>query len=248
MPAGDSSHAEPTGQIEAVEARRARLAPGIPRHYQPVFYFGAANLLALTAIAAALLLLRAVTALEWLLIPAAFLVANWVEYRVHRGPMHHLRPPWRILFLRHTRQHHVYFDDEHMAASQPRDYYFVFFPWWAIALVIATAALIALPLAALLSRNAGLLFFAVAISYYLTYEWLHLSYHLPADSLIGRSWLVRRLRRLHTVHHDVSRMTRCNFNITFPICDRLYGTLDLELRGDWQDPSAAAGNVAARNR
>ena len=59
---------------------------------------------------------------------------------------------------------------------------------------------------------------------------------------------MRRLRRLHTVHHDVSRMTRCNFNITFPICDRLYGTLDLELRGDWQDPSAAAGNVAARNR
>ncbi len=88
----------------------------------------------------------------------------------------------------------------------------------------------------------------VAISYYLAYEWLHLSYHLPADSLIGRTWLVRRLRRLHTVHHDVSRMAQCNFNITFPICDRVYGTLDLELRRDRQDQSAAAGNVAARNR
>lgn len=235
MPAAETSQTEPGDRVEAVAMRRARLAPGIPRHYQPALYFGAANLLAAAAIVASLLRLEAVTLLEWLVIPAAFLVANWVEYRVHRGPMHHLRPPWRILFQRHTRQHHVYFDDGHMAAARPRDYYFVFFPWWAIALVIATAALIALPLAALLSRNAGLLFFAVAISYYLAYEWLHLSYHLPADSLIGRTWLVRRLRRLHTVHHDVSRMAQCNFNITFPICDRLYGTLDMNLRGDRPD-------------
>lgn len=215
---------------EAIDARRARLTPGIPRPYHPLPYFGAANLLALFAIGFSLANLRAVTVWEWLLVPLAFLVANGVEYRVHRGPMHHLRPHWKILFQRHTRQHHVFFDELHMSADQPRDYYYVFFPWWAIGLVIVTAAFFSLPLGMLWSRNAGLLFFAVAIGYYLTYEWLHLSYHLPADSAVGRSWLVRKLRRLHTAHHDVTLMTRCNFNITFPICDRLFGTLDTRIK------------------
>ncbi|MBL8525376.1 MAG: sterol desaturase family protein [Betaproteobacteria bacterium] len=219
-----------TGTAEAIAARRTRLAPGIPRHYHPLPYFGAANLLALSAITFSLLNLHAVTFWEWLLVPIAFLVANWVEYRVHRGPMHHLTPPWKILFQRHTRQHHVFFDNTHMSADRPQDYYFVFFPCWAIGLVIITAALFAFPLRMLLSRNAGLLFFAVAIAYYLAYEWLHLSYHLPADSFIGRTWLVKKLRRLHTAHHDVTLMTRCNFNITFPICDRLFGTLDTRMK------------------
>lgn len=214
---------------ERIDARRDRLVPDIPRHYHPVVYFGAANLMALTAIGISVASLRATQWWEWFVIPLAFLVANAVEYRVHRGPMHHLRPPWTILFHRHTRQHHVFFDDRHMSARTPREYYFVFFPWWAIALVIITAALFAWPLALLLSHNIGLLFFAVAIAYYLTYEWLHLSYHLPADSFIGRTWLVRKLRRLHTAHHDVALMTRCNFNITFPICDRLFGTLDTQI-------------------
>jgi hypothetical protein len=224
-----------------IDAHRDRLGADIPRGYHPVLYFGAANLMALAAIGFSIANLHAVQWWEWLVIPLAVLTANIVEYRVHRGPMHHLRPPWKILFHRHTHQHHVFFDDSHMSTRAAREYYFVFFPWWAIALVIITAALFAWPLALLLSHNIGLLFFAVAITYYLTYEWLHLSYHLPAESFIGRSWLVRKLRRLHTAHHNVTLMTRCNFNITFPIGDRLFGTLDTH-SGD------QALNVAARNR
>jgi hypothetical protein len=210
---------------EAIDRQRDRLAPGIPRQYHAVGYFAASNAVAAVAIIGALIQLQHVRPWEWLIIPAAFLVANWVEYRVHKGPMHHLRPPWQILFERHTRQHHVYFDESHMSARNSREYYWVFFPWWAVGLVIGTAGLFALPLWFFASQNLSLLFFAVAISYYLTYEWLHLSYHLPPESFVGQMWLVQRLRRLHTMHHDTALMTTQNFNITFPICDWLYGTL-----------------------
>lgn len=210
---------------EPIDKRRDRLAPAIPRRYHPVLYFGASNLVALAAIGGALMHLNDVQVWEWLIIPLGFLVANWVEYRVHKGPMHHLRPPWQILFERHVRQHHVYFDDSHMSARVDREYYWVFFPWWAVGLVVVTSALFALPAGWLVSRNAGLLFFAVAIAYYLAYEWFHLSYHLHPQSVIGRMGMVRRLRALHTAHHQTSLMTQYNFNITFPICDWLFGTL-----------------------
>ena len=210
---------------DSIDRRRDRLAPAIPRHYSPVVYFGASNLVAAIAIFGALSQLDDVRAWDWLIVPAAFLVANWVEYRVHKGPMHHKRRPWEILFERHTRQHHVYFDELHMSARQGREYYWVFFPWWAVGLVVATAALFALPLGLFVSRNAGLLFFAVGIAYYVTYEWLHLSYHLHPQSFVGKLRPVQIMRRLHTSHHDTALMTTQNFNITFPICDWLFGTL-----------------------
>ena len=68
------------------------------------------------------------------------------------------------------------------------------------------------------------LFVATAVGYFLTYEWLHFAYHQPPDGFIGRRWLVRELRAHHTLHHDVARMQKWNFNITFPICDTLFGT------------------------
>ena len=209
----------------AINRQRDRLAPTIPSRYHPVMYFGASNVVALVAIGVSLTQLHMVRAWEWLVLPLGFLVANWVEYRVHKGPMHHKRPPWEIVFERHTRQHHVYFDQHNMSARHAREYYWLFFPWWAVGLVIVTTALFALPMALIFSTNVGLLFFAMGIGYYLCYEWLHFCWHVPADSFIGRMRLVRRLRRLHTAHHDTALMTSQNFNITFPIFDYLFNTL-----------------------
>jgi hypothetical protein len=210
------------------ETRRARLSAKVPAGYHPAIYFGAVNLLALAAIAGALSGLAAVTAWEWCVVPVAFFVANLCEHRVHRGPMHHLNPRWRILYERHTRQHHVFFDHHNMAVRDARDYYWVFFPWWAVGLVLIAALAFASPLL-WWSGNAARLFFAVAVGYYLTYEWLHFSHHLPPESAIGRlPWLVA-LRRLHVAHHDPAKMAQRNFNITFPIGDAIFGTLD---RGD----------------
>ena len=79
-------------------------------------------------------------------------------------------------------------------------------------------------LAWLTTANVARLFVATAVGYFLTYEWLHFAYHQPPDSAVGRLGLVRALRRHHTIHHDHAQMQKHNFNITFPICDTIFGT------------------------
>jgi len=56
------------------------------------------------------------------------------------------------------------------------------------------------------------------------YEWLHLSYHLPPESWIGRRALIRILKRHHAIHHEPRLMQRWNFNVTLPLWDRVRGT------------------------
>ena len=68
-------------------------------------------------------------------------------------------------------------------------------------------------------RNPALLFMAVPMAYVVAYEWLHLSYHAPADSFVGRMQLIRKLRRHHAVHHAPELMQKWNFNVTIPLWD-----------------------------
>jgi sterol desaturase/sphingolipid hydroxylase (fatty acid hydroxylase superfamily) len=60
------------------------------------------------------------------------------------------------------------------------------------------------------------------------YETLHALYHLPDATLdragIGRLRLFRRLQAHHAHHHILGRMAHVNFNVTFPLMDRLLGT------------------------
>jgi len=58
-----------------------------------------------------------------------------------------------------------------------------------------------------------------------SYEWLHLSYHLPHDHLVGRSRIIRALRRHHTIHHDPRLMQRWNLNVTVPLWDVVMRTV-----------------------
>lgn len=159
-------------------------------------------------------------------VPVAFLVANLGEYAGHRGPMHHRGRALAILHERHTRQHHRFFTADAMVVESSRDYQMVLFPPIMLVFFLgAMATPIGVGLGLLVSPAVGWLFAATAIAYFLTYEWLHLAYHLPPDGWLGRRALVRRLRRHHTVHHDPRWMARANFNITFPIADRVFGTV-----------------------
>ena len=77
---------------------------------------------------------------------------------------------------------------------------------------------------AFVSWNAGWISVALAVDYYALYEFLHLAYHLPEDSVLGRLPWMTRLRRHHLIHHDPELMPRWNFNVTFPIFDAVFGT------------------------
>jgi len=162
---------------------------------------------------------------EWLTIPATFLYCNLVEYFGHRGPMHHRTRLLTGIYQRHTVEHHAFFTDEATSFESSRDYRAVLFP---PVLLVFFFGFFALPTGAVLyylvTPNVSFLFLFTAILYYLNYEMLHFAYHMDPASWIGRLPAIRHLRAHHVAHHNKSLMTHYNFNITYPICDRLFGT------------------------
>ena len=128
----------------------------------------------------------------------SFLLANVAEYFGHRGPMHHRTKGLGLVYRRHTQQHHHFFTHEAMAFESSHDFRMVLFP---PVLLLFFLGAIATPLGALFfalgSPNAGWLFVATAMGYFLTYEWLHFCYHLPAEHLVGPAAAGGGLRRHH---------------------------------------------------
>ncbi|HET9449762.1 MAG TPA: sterol desaturase family protein [Aggregicoccus sp.] len=200
---------------------RARMGP----RYRGALHLAFTSLASLGVIAFALTRLHQVRPWEWLLVPLTFVIANAAEYFGHRGPMHRPARGLRLIYRRHTLEHHHFFTHEAMAYESRRDFKMVLFP---PVLLLFFLGGIATPLGVLLflgvSHDAGWLFVATAMGYFLTYEWLHFAYHLPAQHPLARSRLMRALRRHHTVHHDLRRMGQHNFNISFPLFDRVMGT------------------------
>jgi len=209
-----------------VSFRQDYRAQHIGAHYSGLLHFAFTSLGSLAVIVWAAAQVRAPSLLELCTVPATFLFANFVEYRGHKGPMHKRRRGLALLFERHTQQHHRYYTHQAMSYEGTRDFKMVLFP--PVMLLFFLGA-VAVPVAALLfwiaSRNVALLYVATAMGYFLTYEWLHFCHHLPEDSVAARVGFLRRLRAHHQTHHDPAQMNAHNFNITFPICDRLFGTL-----------------------
>jgi hypothetical protein len=218
---------------EGVERFREQYrATEIPAGYDGrghlLFTFGVGTL----ALVACLLMLRDVRPLEWLTVPLALAYANLAEYLGHRFPMHRPFRGLGLIYKRHAGQHHRFFNHDSMPLGGRRDLRAVLFP---PVLVVFFFGLFATPvwfaLAWGVSKNVAWLFLATGVFYYVHYEVLHLAYHLPDSHPIARLGLVRRLQWLHRLHHDPARMARQNFNITWPLCDWLFGTLGREQAG-----------------
>ena len=205
---------------------RTRYRAAISVRYRGWLHFATTTVASLVVVGFASSRVHAPTWLELAAIPMFFLFANVAEYLGHRGPMHHRRRGLALVFERHTQQHHRFYTHEAMAAESPRDFQMVLFPPIMLIFFLGCMATpIGLGLAVVGTPNLAWLFVATSVGYFLTYEWLHFSYHQPEASWIGRRALVRHLRRHHAIHHDPTRMTSVNFNITFPIADRVFGTL-----------------------
>ena len=204
------------------EYRATELPRGYDGRVHLAITFGGGTL----ALAACLWQLQDVRPLEWLVVPLSLAYANLAEYLGHRFPMHRPFRGLGLVYKRHSGQHHRYFNHAQMPIDDLRDLRAVLFP---PVLVIFFFGLFATPvwfaLAHFLSANVAWLFVASGIFYFLNYEVLHLAYHLPETNPLARIGLVRRLRWLHMLHHDPSLMARHNFNISYPVCDWLFGSL-----------------------
>lgn len=224
------------------ERRRAELmARAIPPSYRPLPHLLLPSTLGFIGIAASLLLLRELRAVELWTIPLTFLAGLGFEWRVHKDLLHRRLPPFQGLYERHELSHHVVFPETDMGIRSWREIGLVLIPKGAIVGVFFMLLPLALVLAALLSRNVALLFVATGLLFFLVYEWMHLLYHLPVESWLGRRGWVGALRTLHQRHHNAGRMKRWNFNVTLPVFDFLHGTL-------WSPAREAARDAAIRRR
>jgi hypothetical protein len=212
--------------IDRREALRRRLIASIPRWYSPWLHLALPSLFGLSVMLGCFALLQDV---RWYqVVPTVivtFLVANASEWRAHRDLLHRRSRFAPVLYDRHTPEHHALYLQGDMAIREVRELRLVLIPAYGIVIIFVGVAIPAALMWLAGFRNVALVFVATEMAYTLSYEWLHLAYHLPADTRIGRSRLVARLRRHHAIHHDPRLMQRYNFNVTVPLWDWLRGTL-----------------------
>lgn len=204
---------------------REELLERIPPGYSPAFHLAFPSVVGIGTAVAAVFFLRDVRAVELLVVPFVFLLSNMTEWRAHRDLLHRRTWPLEVLYDRHTPEHHRVYTTDDMAIRDVREFRLVLIPAYGILAVAVAAAPGPVVLALLGLRNAALLWIATAMLYVVAYEWMHLAYHLPESSFVGRMRVVARFRRHHAIHHDPRLMQKWNFNVTFPIWDRVRGTI-----------------------
>jgi len=207
------------------DALRARLLAEAPAWYSPWVHLAFPSLFGAAVVALCVRSLGGVRPVELLVVPLVLVVSNAIEWHVHRGLLHRRTAPLGMLYERHTPQHHRVFVTEDMAMRSWQEFRLVLIPFYGVVAVVALDA----PVAALLwlggLRHAAALFLCTSTAYVIGYEWLHLCYHFPAHTRIGRSRLLARLRHHHAIHHAPELMQRWNFNVTVPLWDWVRGTI-----------------------
>lgn len=157
------------------------------------------------------------------------------QYYVHRYALHN-----PLAHTRHSHVHHRFFTRDVMALDRLDDASVILFPALAPFAFGLLIPLLSAPVWLLAGLDAAASCASVLAAYYLTYEWLHLAYHSPPNSMLARLPGVAWLRRHHLVHHAQPLMQRFNFNVTFPIADWICGTLyNEQQQQEQQQPHAA---------
>ena len=161
---------------------------------------------------------------DFLVIPAAFIVANFVEYIIHRWPLHRKYKGLEFMLDLHM-LHHDYFDETTYQIDCYEDFGMIVFP----PIVLNMLALVVTPAFCavawwLFGRNAALLFYATVMGYYMLMQLLHVLTHLPAGHWIANLPGIHYLWVHHKIHHTRNRMVKVNFNFIVPIADIVFGT------------------------
>jgi sterol desaturase/sphingolipid hydroxylase (fatty acid hydroxylase superfamily) len=128
--------------------------------------------------------------------------------------------------------HHKFFTHDDLSYDGHKDWRALLFPPFAPVMFVLSALPVALIIGNLWSANAGYITIIAMAGYYLMYEGLHTLSHVENSPFLDRLPLVNTVRRMHITHHHPALMQERNFNLTFPICDALFGTSDLK-RGLW---------------
>lgn len=175
-----------------------------------------------------LLNIHDVSMAEWLMVVPIFMFGNWVEWAAHRYLLHRPTRLMKAVYKRHVSVHHLFFTHRTLQVDTQKDWRALLFPPFAPVLFVFSALPAALLVAFLWSANAGYVVMVTMAGYFLMYEALHAMSHIENSPFLDRLPLVNTVRRMHVLHHNPEFMGTRNFNLTFPICDVLFGTSDLK--------------------
>jgi len=221
----------PDVEIHRTAADRFVRAQQLEAGYSPWRHMALTASIAIAIASLALVLASRARAIDWALMPIFFVVANFIEWAVHRYPMHHPVFP-RFMYKNHAMLHHIAFTERNMPVSSTRELGLVMMPWYTMLGLFGLASPV-MVLAGVL-RGPGLagVFLLGAALYFVSYETLHALYHLPDATLnrmgVGRLRVFRRMQAHHGHHHILRRMAFVNFNVTVPLMDHLFGTKERE--------------------
>jgi hypothetical protein len=204
---------------------RARLMEAIPGWYVPWGHLAATVGIGVAVFVIALVHIHDVTPKDLVVVPVTLLLSNYFEYRVHKKLLHRRLFPFQILYDRHTPEHHVVYIESDMSIRSTREFKLVLLPAFGVFGIILTTAPFAYAFGRVFGDTVGWLFLVSAAFTLVSYEVLHLSYHLPPHTWIGGSRLIGVLRRHHARHHDPRLMQKWNFNVTVPFFDWVFGTI-----------------------
>lgn len=156
---------------------------------------------------------------ELLMIPVSFVVANFVEYLIHRWPMHRKYPGAEVMLRLHM-VHHNYFYEDTYRINGFRDYAMIVFPPIVLnILAFGLAPLIAVGIWFVFGMNFALIFYASVMGYYLLMQLIHVLCHLDPHDKAANLPGIRYLWNHHNVHHNKRCMAKVNFNFIVPLAD-----------------------------
>jgi sterol desaturase/sphingolipid hydroxylase (fatty acid hydroxylase superfamily) len=213
------------GDDRTAHAFRQTMLDAVPRWYSPWGHLAGTVGIGISALALSIWRIEGLRSVELWTIPCVFVLANLVEWYVHKNVMHRRWRPMVMLYQRHTPEHHRVFRYDDMAIHSPRELRLVLIPAIGVLGIVLMAATPAILLGLLVSSNVGWLWVMTAALYVVGYELTHLCYHLPERSIIYRIPFMRFLREHHARHHAPSLMRRWNFNVTIPVGDLVFRTV-----------------------
>ena len=180
----------------------------------------------LFTLAASIILLNAVSLTTFLAVfMFSTVFSNFVEYAVHRWPMHRLTK-LKALYKIHSGEHHRYFTHEYMSIETKEDMQFATTNARTITMLVGAIMIpMSLLLGGIFGANVGLLFYACAMSYYILYELTHFSTHLPVGHWLLKLPYFKGALQRHRLHHNSRLMREWNFNVSLPLFDWIFGTL-----------------------
>lgn len=210
--------------IESARERNARERPATPELWRAWWHVLYTLTFCVGGIVLCVAQLEAVQPIEWAIIPVSFVVANFVEYAVHRWPMHRRYKGAEAMLTLHL-VHHNYFYEDTYRIEGFRDYAMIVFPPMVLnALAVGLAPVLALAAWWMFGLNTALMFYASVLGYYLLMQLIHVLCHVdPANPVLALPGL-RYLWTHHKIHHTKSLMAKANFNFIVPLADLCLGT------------------------